>query len=243
MQPIIHRPEPDRTATHLAILTPSRGRPERMAEMVTAVEATARGQWLIWLGVDDDDPALPRYLELFAGHARVMVCPGPRRNLVEWTNHLAKLAISLHAFGTTHLASLGDDHLPRTPGWDAALIQASELNGPGYAFGHDLLRPDLPTAWVQGVAIYEALGWMMLPQCQHLYVDNVVLDLGQAAGRITRRGDVAIEHMHPAAGKAAEDDSYRASNSDAQIARDRAAYEAWVRDGLQRDAETIRGLR
>ena len=231
----------------LAILTPSRERPDNIARLANAIHATATGPWELFVGLDDDDPAMDGYQKTIYADldtdvwAHLSVVIRPRRNLVEWTNYLAKQAA---ADGYPYLASLGDDHLPRTPGWDIALTRACTLFGPvGYAYGDDLLRPDLPTAWVQSTAIYEALGWMMLPTCEHLYVDNVTLDLGHAADRIARLDHIVIEHMHPAAGKAAEDDSYRASNSAERVNADRAAYERWVRHGLTGHAETIRSLR
>jgi hypothetical protein len=50
-----------------------------------------------------------------------------------------------------YLASLGDDHRPRTKGWDRRLIDAIESLGgaPGIAYGDDKLQgAALPTAWV-----------------------------------------------------------------------------------------------
>ena len=86
------------------------------------------------------------------------------------------------------------------------------------------------------------LGWMMLPTCEHMYVDTAVLALGQAAGRIAYCPSVVVEHLHPLAGKADWDDSYRASNADERYAADQAAYEAWRTDGLAADAAAVRAL-
>ncbi len=87
-----------------------------------------------------------------------------------------------------------------------------------------------------------ALGWMMLPTAQHMYVDNAVLELGRATGRILYRPNVIIEHLHPVAGKAAWDASYRESNADERYVADRTAFEAWRAEQLAVDTAAVEAL-
>jgi hypothetical protein len=224
----------------LAIIVPSRGRPRQFAELVAAVHRTASGTWRIWVGLDDDDPS--DYLSGLAGFDADLIAAfrGERRSLSAWTNHLAAQALDSHD-PPRYLASLGDDHRPRTGRWDRTLIEAIEgLDGPGWAYGNDLFQgAALPTAWVTSAETVRALGWLMLPACQHLYVDAAVLELGRAAGRIAYRPDVIVEHLHPAAGKATWDDSYRASNSRERDLADRAAFQQWKADGLDTDVAAL----
>lgn len=220
----------------LAIVVPTRGRPERFVELVHAIQATAAGDVLIVSAVDDDDPS-DYATPLLGQEINLVAYRGERRSLSGWTNHLAQHLLHSPA-PPRYLASLGDDHRPRTPGWDRLLIEAIEhLDGPGFAYGNDLLQGELmPTAWVASADVVRALGWMMLPGCQHMYVDTAVLTLGRAAGRIAYRADVVIEHIHPLAGKTGWDDSYRASNAPERYQADKAAYETW-RDGGQLAAD------
>lgn len=233
----------------LLVITPSRGRPERLAEMLAAIHATAALDIEVWIGLDDDDPA--EYLRAvqrspLAFAHRVQAFHGERRSLAGWTNHLAAQAVNPENPRTAprYLASLGDDHIPRTPGWDQQLVEAIEaMDGPGWAYGNDLLQGEsIPTAWVQSTELVRTLGWMMLPTCQHLCVDSAVRSLGKAAGRIAYLRDVVIEHMHPAAGKADEDDTYAESNSAWRNYQDGNAYRRWLAEDLQRDAATVRAL-
>ena len=214
----------------LAIIVPTRGRPDRFAELVTAVHATATGDVTIWAGLDDDDPTAADYLLPIDLH--VFGDWGPRRLLSPKTNLLAERALA-SADPPRYLASLGDDHRPRTPGWDRILIDAIEkMDGPGFAYGNDLFQGrNMCTAWVVSAEIVRVLGWMMLPTCQHIYVDAAILALGEAAGRIVYRPDVIIEHVHPLAGKTSWDDSYRDSNSQARYAADERAYDLWRNGG------------
>jgi hypothetical protein len=221
----------------LAVIVPSRGRPRQLGELLDAIYATAETDVDVYAAVDLDDPTRTEY----TGEA--VFVAGERRSLSAWTNYLAERVLA----GTMvepprYLASLGDDHRPRTKGWDRKLIAAIESLGgaPGIAYGNDLLQgARLPTAWVVSADLVRAVGWMMLPSCQHMYVDNAVLALGQAAGRILYCPDVVIEHLHPAAGKATLDDSYRESGAPERYAADEAAYTEWVRTGLAADAAKV----
>lgn len=225
----------------LVVLVPSRGRPTQLAELVEAVHATAAGTVEVIAAIDGDDPALADYEAL--APCRYVV--GPRQSLCWWTNTLASgvLAANLEPV-PRYLASLGDDHRPRTPGWDRKLIEAIEaLPGPGFAYGNDLLQGKaMPTAWVASAEVVRALGWMMLPTCAHMYVDAAVLALGEACGRIAYRPDVIVEHLHPLAGKAEWDASYRESNADDRYVADRTAFEAWRAGQLATDAATVAAL-
>lgn len=231
----------------LHVLTPSRGRMENAARLQRALRETCTGDFVLWLGVDTDDPTLDDYRQLEDVDTNVVV--QPRDHLCGWTNKLAWIART--EARAEWLASLGDDHVPRTKGWDTALIDAIRaMDGPGWAYGNDLLRrADTPTAWVQSAALVKALGWMMLPGCEHLYVDTAVKDLGTAAGRIAYLGGptdedgVVIEHMHSANGKAPDDQLYRDANSGRRIRRDGSAWRVWL-DGprFTQDVSIVRAL-
>lgn len=223
----------------LVVITPSRGRPGQFAELVAAIRDTATLEVSLVGYVDDDDPHRDDYLALAGGNVYIAV--GRRQGLSGWTNAGAQAA----SHTAPYLASLGDDHRPRTRGWDQLLIAAiGQLDGPGFAYGNDLFQgAALPTAWVVSTEVVQTLGWMMLPTCEHMYVDAAVLALGRAAGRIAYCPAVTIEHLHPLAGKAAWDTSYRESNAGARYAADEAAYQAWLRTGLQADTAKINSLK
>lgn len=226
----------------LVIIVPTRGRPAQLARLVNAVAGTTCGRAEVLALVDDDDETRGVYLEYGARHG-VHVMIGERQGLVGSTNHGARLALEGDD-PPTYLASLGDDHLPRTLDWDVRLIKAIRgMSGPGWAYGNDLLQGErLPTAWVQHADTVRALGWMMLPTLQHMYPDNVVADLGRATDRLAYIGGVIIEHMHPAAGKADVDESYAQSNRAEQYLRDQRAYDAWRDIGMDRDATLVAGM-
>ncbi len=221
----------------LLVITPSRGRPRQLAEMVEAIQSTAAGSVDVIAGIDDDDPLLEEYRAL--APCRYVV--GPRQSLSGWTNTLARSAVNDWMSPPRFVASLGDDHRARTSGWDLKLIDAIErLGGSGFAYGNDLLAGQaLPTAWVASADIVRTLGWMMLPGCGHQFVDAAVLALGQAAGRIAYVPEVVIEHLHPNAGKAQGDETYAESSPPDRAAADWKAFNAWHTGQLPADAALI----
>lgn len=228
----------------LTILVPSRGRPEQLAVMLRQSLDLAGGSVDALVGLDDDEDTVA-YVEALDGLGlldTVHVSVRPRMSLSAWTNHLAA-AVLESPKPPAYLASLGDDHRPRTSSWDRKLITAIEdAGGFGWSYGNDLLQGRaLPTAWVVDAETTRRLGWVMLPVCDHMYVDNAVKVLGEATGRLHYVPQVVVEHVHPVAGKTAWDASYRASNTEERYAADRAAFEAWQATQLAADALLVTG--
>ena len=218
----------------LLAIVPSRDRPADVAELIKTIRATARARTDLIVAFDDDDPQRGTYGRLrdrTRKDRRIMWATGPRKSLAGWTNRLA----AAHAGRYRAVCSMGDDHRPRTDGWDVQLLAAA-LDGTGLAYGDDLFqRENLPTAVVISSAVVAALGWVCQPSLRHYFVDNVWKDLGALYVP-----GVVIEHLHYLATGAAPDDTYRQAETVQQA--DQAAYARWLRDGLAADADTVRGL-
>lgn len=213
---------------------PSRERPASALRLIEAFSATSEGCADLLIAVDFDDPTRYDYPPSAPGVEVVIGRPG---NLSSITNR--------HAVGSGRFAvgSIGDDHLPLTPGWDAAIVAALRALGSGFAYGDDRFHGRrLPTACFATADVVDALGWFCLPSAEHLFVDRVWKELGRAAGMISYLPEVVIEHLHPEAGKAVSDASYARSNSEERWSRDRAAFEAWRAERLEVDVATIRAL-
>jgi hypothetical protein len=193
--------------------------------LAAAIRETATSPVDLIVAVDDDDHS--GYTEA-DGYVLVR---GPAMGLTDWTNALASTYATSHRF----LASFGDDHRPRTPGWDVALCAAIErLGGTGFAYGDDLHRGVmLPTAVVASSTVVHRLGWLCLPTTRHMYVDKVWRELGRAAGLIAYCPDVIIEHLHPVVSKAQWDRTYQAAAEFYQ--EDRNVFEEWERTGKATD--------
>ena len=145
--------------------------------------------------------------------------------------------------GYRTFASLGDDHVPRTPGWDRLLLEAIDaMGGTGMAYGDDLLQgAALPTFVVMSADIVAALGWVCEPSMRHYNLDNVWQDLGRGAGCLAYRDDVIVEHMHPGASKAPFDDTY--AEDSPHWPQDLTAYQAWRQLRMADDIAKITALK
>lgn len=204
------------------MIVPSRGRPENVAELLRVWQRTVTGSSMLLVAVDDDDPELQGYGALAAD---VWVEFGPRRRVAPTLNHYAMQCASEHFA----IGFMGDDHRPRTKGWDRRFAETLYDRGYGVVYGDDLFQHDrLPTAVAVSSNIVQALGYMVPPGLIHMYMDNFWYDLGAQLGCLRYLPDVVIEHIHPLAGKVEWDSGYREANAPSMYAHDQQAYANWA---------------
>ena len=222
----------------LLIIVPSRGRPHNIAALWDAWSDTTTGAAELLVAADDDDPALPGYREV-CGERGIELTVGPRLRMVPTLNKVATERAP-HHFA---LGFLGDDHRPRTLGVDAHYLAALRTMGTGFVYGNDLLAGErLPTQVAMTSDIVQTLGAMVPAPVTHLYADNTWWDLGHALGRITYLPDVIVEHLHPLAGKADDDDGYREVNAADAHEADRLVYAHWYEHDMPADVAKLKAL-
>lgn len=215
----------------LTVIVPSRGRPEQARALIDAFRTTCTADTVLLFSVDDTDERLPDYIASLPADGRAAAVTGDNRNMVQALNRAAGIVESAAT------GFMGDDHCPRTHGWDTAYLEALHGLGTGLVYGDDLLqRANLPTQVAMTTDIVRVLGWMAPPTLTHLYVDNFWKDLGQAAGCLRYLPDVVIEHRHPVAGKAEWDANYARVNDAGMYQRDALAYQQFVQAGHLHDA-------
>jgi hypothetical protein len=202
------------------------------------VHATRDLDTILHFGFDNDDPQLTANITaagpaLFTTHDRMGLGP--------WTNHLA----ALHP-NVPHLASLGDDMVPITPGWDRLLVAAAGRAGMAYpelGRGPEHGRqPGIPEGIIIARPLIDALGWVCQPDLSHWFVDNVWRDIGAAAGCLAFVPEAIIRHMHPnVPGGDKPDATYTAAarSYDADL----AAYQRWRLRRMRADVSAVRRVR
>lgn len=212
----------------ILVIVPSRGRPDNIKRLSDQFYKTTRyAETTLVVCVDDDDPKRNEYMDLDV-QAEFEV--GPRLRLGGTLNKYAEH----YAKNWQVIAFMGDDHLPRTDGWDHMMYEALHESGKPYgiAYGNDLFqKQNLPTAVFMTSNIINTIGYMVPPGIVHLYLDNFWLELGRAINSLYYLGDVIIEHMHPQAGKGADDVLYAEVNSHQRFSEDRAKYEEYKNSG------------
>lgn len=232
----------------LAVIVPTRGRPENIRKVLAAWDFT--NAWTdadLFLAVDADDPMSPGYWQVVteSPHSIVM------HEVPTWRPMVPKLneaAMSIVDRGYSAIAFAGDDHLPRTIGWARRYLDALAELGSGMVYGDDGFQgANLATEWAVTADAIRALGKMVPAPVDHLYCDNAMMDLFGGAGAMRHLPEIRIEHMHPVAGKAARDAQYDRVNGREQYRGDRAKYLIWKNlkavNGLSDQLETIRALR
>jgi len=215
---------------NLLMLVPTRQRPGNADAVVNSWQATSGGCSELCFVVDEDDPDLDEYRSRLADTPGVWVHPVGSRGMVAALNAAAVHYASHYRF----LGFMGDDHRPRSTGWDRRFCECLST-GVGVVYGNDLLQGEaMPTAVALTSDIVRTLGYFAPPSMIHLCVDLCWKLWGEALGRITYLPDVVIEHMHPAARKAPMDAGYEEANSPDRMRDDAAAYYAY-KDGQFHD--------
>lgn len=236
----------------LLVIVPTRSRPQNIVPVTEAWLATGGFEAAdLLFGIDYDDPAHGAYLDelqtaarLVEGRAVIGCHSSPRHEqLVPKLNGIARLHVEFDGPGRRAYGFAGDDHMPRTSGWSAALLATLDDLGTGIAYPDDGYQGEnLPTTWYATADVVRAVGMVPAP-VEHLFCDNAVRDLGRAAGMLRYLPDVLIEHVHPAAGKAASDPQYARVNARPQWKADRKAYRSWREADMPRQAAELRALK
>lgn len=231
----------------VTILVPSRGRPQRLYDMIDSARLTAEFPSQIWVEVraDEDDVELDEYrkvCEQLAGYfAPVRLLVGPRITAAKSSNELARRAPG------EVFAVVADDVLFRTRGWDRMAFDMLRRFPDGLFVaaanaGDGRVRCN---HWFTGRGWVNLFGGVMPEHFEHFCPDEWVEAVATACGRYLFLQGVLLEHMHKklrnkdGARKAPDDEIYRSkrtsdaagrSMSDRDIAR-------WHELGAQRRAD------
>lgn len=228
----------------LAILVPSRGRPENVARLTARCAETCQTDYQLCWAFDDDDPTLDENKRA-AGSGYIWT--GPRDGLGGWTNKLWRELE--HDF--RYFASIGDDHFPVTHGWDKLMTGTLEEAGGGFAYCWNGVYQEIrnyPEMCVVSAPILSALGWMCEPTLRHYCVDVVWMDLGQAADCLYYLQDVNMQHRHWMFAGHRRDENFTIGARDEtywdaqEIGHtDVEAHEVWRRERMAGDVEKVKG--
>lgn len=228
----------------IACIVPSRGRPGNIVELVEAwrdtvtIDVFGETFMQLYVYVDDDDPTLAEYQAIEMPRWAVLRV-GPRLRLGGTLNEAIKILGNI----TASVGFMGDDHRPRTVGWDRLIAEALDARKLGVVYGNDLVQGrNLPTAVFLDSRIVRTLGWMVYPGMIHLFFDNLWKRLGEELGTLTYLNDVVIEHCHPIAGKADWDDGYQEVNSTETWTHDEQLYNEWVGQHMAADIALLKAV-
>jgi len=185
--------------------------------------------------VDDDDSKLDDYLAI----PNIDIQVGPRLRIGGTLNVVAPEIAKI----SRNIGFMGDDHLPRTKGWDEAFINELDKLEVGVVYGNDLAHGvGLATSVAMTSNIVNTLGYICVPGSIHLFLDNFWMELGRGTN-ITYFNDVIIEHVHPHFQKALSDNTYTEANSPEVWGADEITFNNYVATQLQDDLQKLRTLK
>lgn len=221
----------------MALIVPSRGRPQNIVRLYEALAKTESDVELV-VGVDADDPKIDEYYEIVNNRNFTLVVSPERRRFGPTLN-----ALSLRfADEYEYLAWCGDDHLPITKGWDQRYREELD-KGAGIVYGDDLIMGEsIATQLAFTPDIPKALGYAVPNTFIHLFIDNYFMKLGEKIGGAVYVPDVIFQHLHPIAG-AKSDKTYEEANCNENWNNDRTAFDNYLAEQLNKDVEKINEYR
>jgi hypothetical protein len=216
------------------IICPTRRRRGSLGGFVEAFAATREAHTDLLVAVDHDDTDTYAGLKL-PPWARFAVAP--REWLTPKLNRWAVPAANVYPA----VGFAGDDSLPASAGWDAALFAA--LGTPGIAVPVSTTgsRADgVGEHQVVSSVIVRALGWYFLPSTCHYYTDNAWADLGRELGIYRTVHAAVLNHYRAAPPPGGQrDETY--ARAEVNGPADGAAFREWrYGDGFGRDLATVR---
>lgn len=223
----------------MCVVVPSRGRPENAERLAQAFKDTG-AEADLYIVIDNDDPKWNEYAK--SENYKKLPADNKTGGCAKSLNTGAVLLLDITKYPLyDYFVFMGDDHLPRTPGWDKAFIQALGHNT-GIVYGDDLLQgANLPTAYGMSRDLVNELRGMTFPGCIHLFFDNFVKQLGLDLEYLKYLPNVIIEHMHPLAGKTEMDEGYERVNATKIFDQDLLTLQRYLSD--MEYAELVRKFR
>ncbi|OKI54521.1 hypothetical protein [Micromonospora sp. CB01531] len=223
----------------LTVLVPTRGRIGNSLRLLKAFRETCTADTELVFVISADDPDHDLYYwHLTQADGRAITVSVDKPGVV------APLNAGFEALkGSLGLAVgfMGDDHLPKTRGWDEALLGELKALKTGIAYPNDLLQFEaMATAVVMTSDIPKALGYMAPSELDHMCIDLVWLDWGRGIDKLVYRDDVIIEHLHRSVGKSREDATYRLTRD--LVSPDSEKYTTYKETRLSDDLKALSGL-
>jgi hypothetical protein len=223
----------------LLMMCPTRGRPDRVLDMLRSFYATRSEGTKIILITSEDDPKYSTYeIVLYSEHHLCI----KSRYLPDKQNYVVNLYPDVPYYG-----SVNDDHIFRTKGWDTQLIEAIEKqgNGWGLACGNDLMNANWfehqhPSGCVISGNIVRALGYYDYPKFHSYRIDTWEQELFNGIKRLFFVPEVTIEHCHAHRNKAAVDENYVWGYSPEEVAYGDKVLEEWRRNEKIRDIAMLK---
>lgn len=214
-----------KTKNNLRILVrmPTRQRAKQAIAALTAYRETAGIHILLEVVVNSDDTSMKQIEVLRA--LRDLDCTvtvGAYATKVEAVN-------GGRVEGWDVLVLASDDMFPVSNKWAAEMSRDMQMYFPlldgALHYDDGYAHEKLCTLPVMGRRLWEQFKYVYNSEYRSMWCDNEQTDVFRAMGRLVYLSKRLVEHRHPAAGKAKEDELYRRNNAQLLWDKDVATYE------------------
>jgi len=198
----------------ISLLIPSRGRPERLIEMMASAWGTSDKTLeplQFCVGLDEDDPAYSTYIKtLEEADLTLNIAYHISTKQMSAPEHLNRMATTI-ASGDLMFA-LGDDVIFRTIGWNTEinLLWDKVPDNILVAYCNNGMNREKCEHFILHSDWIHLLGNICPPYFRHFCVDAWVEDIAKRINRLSWLKYVTVEHMHFKYGKAKTDETYQA---------------------------------
>lgn len=210
----------------IAVLCPTRGRPENANLVLKSYNETSHSNSDIFFILDSDD--FHNYNSIKDKYFNKIIFKkvGSNHGVVGPVNYAAMMLCKKYDY----LYFMGDDHRFVSEDWEEHFIHSMDLlGGIGVVYPNDLLQGCLlASSHLVSSNIVSTLGHFYNPIFTHLCTDNSIMHIGNSINKIKYLENIVIEHMHPFAGKSKWDDLYKHVNSDEMNKKDRDSWNLWL---------------
>lgn len=175
----------------IALLCPSKGRPDKLKCMWESVQATTSTRVKLYLAVSQEDYA--QYQQFQGPRAQITIMPELMPTVQKW-NYLADIAMQESTNNIFFLA--GDDMIFDTPGWDNAIAEHyHSLENKIYVYHLQDSRSKEGTPHPIVTRDYiKALGYMIPPIFVHWEIDVWTVAIAKANNCFTHFKDFKLIH-------------------------------------------------
>lgn len=191
-----------------SLIHPSRQRPNKSFNAIQKwCEFGQEKDFEVIVSLDESDPLLNTYKELYSRNKYVNLIVNPNRSAVDAINNAAKVAK-----GEVFIVVSDDtDTILR---WDAVLRGVIGSRKDFVLKVHDGIQDWLCTMPIMDREYYNRFGYIYYPEFRHMFCDTLLTHQADALKRMIWRNDIKFDHLHYSVRKSEKDDvSSKADNT------------------------------
>jgi len=198
--------------TRISLLHASRQRPQIafdcFNEWIQNASSPEQIQYI--LGLDDDDPTINEYIELFAHPSeeyKLIMNFTDSRNVVQAFNNAAKLISS-----TTELIITVSDDMGCFKNWDMELFKLLEgvnnFEEPRFIGVSDGVRTYgiVLVYYIANIAYYKKFGYILYPEYDGVFADSDMHQVAHKSGYLIHAPQLTFQHKHWSLGLSKKDE-------------------------------------